>query len=52
MALAGSRASRMRVRYGATVILLGRNEKLRRVAQHIAADEQHVLQPQWFTLIY
>ncbi|QUJ02172.1 hypothetical protein KCP75_06610 [Salmonella enterica subsp. enterica] len=35
-------------RYGATVILLGRNEeKPRRVAQHIA-DEQHV-QPQWFT---
>ncbi len=31
------------------MILLGRNEeKLRRVAQHIA-DEQHV-QPQWFTL--
>ncbi|EDT2963275.1 YciK family oxidoreductase [Salmonella enterica] len=45
----GREAALTYARYGATVILLGRNEeKLRRVAQHIA-DEQHV-QPQWFTL--
>ncbi|ECC8921232.1 YciK family oxidoreductase [Salmonella bongori] len=45
----GQEAALTYARYGATVILLGRNEeKLRRVAQHIA-DEQHVL-PQWFTL--
>ncbi|QXY85782.1 YciK family oxidoreductase [Salmonella bongori] len=45
----GREAALTYARYGATVILLGRNEeKLRRVAQHIA-DEQHVL-PQWFTL--
>ncbi|EAV4981627.1 YciK family oxidoreductase [Salmonella enterica] len=45
----GREAAITYARYGATVILLGRNdEKLRRVAQHIA-DEQHV-QPQWLTL--
>ncbi|EAO2754930.1 YciK family oxidoreductase [Salmonella enterica] len=45
----GREAALTYARYGATVILLGRNEeKLRRVAQHIA-DEQHV-QPQWLTL--
>ncbi|ELT2360288.1 YciK family oxidoreductase [Salmonella enterica] len=45
----GREAALTYARYGATVILLGRNEeKLRRVAQHIA-DEQHV-QPQWITL--
>ncbi|ASO10420.1 YciK family oxidoreductase [Salmonella enterica subsp. salamae serovar 57:z29:z42] len=45
----GREAALTYARYGATVILLGRNEqKLRRVAQHIA-DEQHV-QPQWVTL--
>lgn len=45
----GREAALTYARYGATVIILGRNEeKLRRVAQHIA-DEQHVL-PQWFTL--
>ncbi|EMZ0691562.1 YciK family oxidoreductase [Salmonella enterica] len=45
----GREAALTYARYGATVILLGRNEeKLRRVAQHIA-DEQHV-QPLWFTL--
>lgn len=45
----GREAALTYARYGATVILLGRNEeKLRRVAQHIA-DEQHG-QPQWFTL--
>lgn len=45
----GREAALTYARYGATVILLGRNEeKLRRVAQHIA-DEQHV-PPQWFTL--
>ncbi|EIR2885422.1 YciK family oxidoreductase [Salmonella enterica] len=45
----GREAALTYARYGATVILLGRNEeKLRRVAQHIA-NEQHV-QPRWFTL--
>lgn len=45
----GREAALTYARYGATVILLGRNkEKLRRVAQHIA-DAQHV-QPQWLTL--
>lgn len=45
----GQEAALTYARYGATVILLGRNEeKLRRVAQHIA-DAQHV-QPQWITL--
>ncbi|HCL5253343.1 TPA: YciK family oxidoreductase [Salmonella enterica] len=45
----GREAALTYARYGATVILLGRNEeKLRRVAQHIA-DEQHV-QPPWLTL--
>ncbi|ECV9927129.1 TPA: YciK family oxidoreductase [Salmonella enterica] len=45
----GREAALTYARYGATVILLGRNEeKLRRVAQQIA-DEQHV-QPQWLTL--
>ena len=45
----GREAAQTYARYGATVILLGRNEeKLRRVARTIA--DENGTQPQWFTL--
>lgn len=45
----GREAAQTYARYGATVILLGRNEeKLRRVASTIA--DENGTQPQWFTL--
>ena len=45
----GREATQTYARYGATVILLGRNEeKLRRVARTIA--DENGTQPQWFTL--
>lgn len=45
----GREAAMTYARYGATVILLGRNEeKLRQVASHI--NEETGRQPQWFIL--
>ena len=45
----GREAAQTYARYGATVILLGRNEeKLRQVARTIA--DENGTQPQWFTL--
>ena len=47
----GREAAQTYARYGATVILLGRNEeKLRQVARTIA--DENGTQPQWFTLDY